>query len=107
MAPLGDRRIRADLKQFLRAISATDMVAAAERLRDFHRPALIAWATRDPFFPISDAQRLAEMLPQARLERIDDASTFVQLDAPERLAELILAQVDARGATAPGPQAAR
>jgi len=107
MAPLGDRRIRADLKQFLRAIPGTDMVAVAERLGGFDRPALLAWATRDPYFPIADGQRLASALPQGRLERIDDASTFVQLDAPERLAELILEQVDSRGATAPAPQAAR
>ena len=107
MAPLGDRRIRADLKQFLRAISGTDMVAAAERLRGFDRPALLAWATRDPYFPIADAERLAAVFPRGRLELIDDASTFVQLDAPERLAELILEHVDARGATAPAPQAAR
>jgi pimeloyl-ACP methyl ester carboxylesterase len=107
MAPLGDRRIRADLKRFARAIPATDLVAAAERLRSFDRPALLAWATRDPYFPIADAERLAAVLPQARLERIDDASTFVQLDAPERLAELILEHVDAPGATAPVPQAAR
>jgi pimeloyl-ACP methyl ester carboxylesterase len=107
MAPLGDRRIRADLKQFLRGISGTDMVAAAERLRGFQRPAMLAWATRDPYFPIADAQRLAEVLPQARLERIEDASTFVQLDAPERLAELILEHVDRREAKAPAPRAAR
>ena len=80
---------------------------AAERLRGFDRPALLAWATRDPYFPIADAQRLAAVLPRGRLELIDDASTFVQLDAPERLAELILEHVDARGATAPAPQAAR
>jgi len=107
MAPLGDRRIRADLKQFLRAIPGTDMVAVAERLGGFDRPALLAWATRDPYFPIADGQRLAAVLPRGRLEPIDDASTFVQLDAPERLAELILEQVDSRGATAPAPQAAR
>jgi pimeloyl-ACP methyl ester carboxylesterase len=107
MAPLGDRRIRADLKRFVRGVPGTDLVAAADRLRDFDRPALLAWAMRDPYFPIADAERLAALFPQGRLERIEDASTFVQLDAPERLAELILEQVDARGATTPVPQAAR
>jgi pimeloyl-ACP methyl ester carboxylesterase len=60
--------------------------------------------TRDHYFPFADAQRLAATLPQARLERIDDASTFAQLDAPQRPAELILEQLEAR---APAPQAAR
>ena len=107
VAPLRDRRIRADLTQFVRGIPGTDLVAAAERLRRFDRPALLAWATRDPYFPVADAERLAALLPQARLERIDEASTFVQLDAPARLAELILEQLDARAATAPVLQAAR
>ena len=44
---------------------------------------------RDKFFPVADAQRLAQTLPDARLERIDNARTFVQLDDPGRLAELI------------------
>jgi pimeloyl-ACP methyl ester carboxylesterase len=44
---------------------------------------------RDAFFPSADAERLAQTLPHARLERIEDARTFVQLDAPERLAELV------------------
>ena len=107
MAPLGDRRIRADLKQFVRAIPGTDLVAVSERLRGFDGPALLAWAMRDPYFTVADGERLAAVLPQGRLEQIEDASTFVQLDAPDRLAELILEQVDARGTTAPVPQAAR
>jgi hypothetical protein len=46
------------------------------------------------------------MLPQACVERVQDASTFVQLDAPQRLGELILEQVDAPRAKAPAQQAA-
>jgi pimeloyl-ACP methyl ester carboxylesterase len=106
MAPLRDPRIRADLKRFVRGIPDTDLVAAAERLRGFDRPALLAWATRDPYFPFADAERLAAMLPQACVERVQDASTFVQLDAPQRLGELILEQVDAPRAKAPAQQAA-
>jgi pimeloyl-ACP methyl ester carboxylesterase len=89
IAPLRDRRIRADLSKVLRDISPTHTLAAAERLRSFDRPALVAWGERDRFFPFADAERLAAALPASRLERIPNARTFVQLDAPERLAELI------------------
>jgi pimeloyl-ACP methyl ester carboxylesterase len=89
LEPLRDRRIRADLASFARAMPATDMVGAGERLRDFDRPALIVWGAKDPYFPYADAERLAGTLPDARLHRLDNASTFVQLDAPQRLAELI------------------
>jgi pimeloyl-ACP methyl ester carboxylesterase len=40
---------------------------------------------------LRDARRLARTLPAARLETIDDARTYVQLDQPQRLAELIAA----------------
>jgi pimeloyl-ACP methyl ester carboxylesterase len=89
VAPLSDKGIRADLATVVRGIDPADTVAAADRLRNFDRPALIAWGAEDRFFPFSDAERLAATLPNARLERIPHARAFVQLDAPERLAELI------------------
>jgi pimeloyl-ACP methyl ester carboxylesterase len=89
VAPLADRRIRADLAKVLRSIDPAHTLAAAQRLREFDRPALIAWGAEDRFFPFSDAERLAAALPNARLDRVPNARTFVQLDAPERLAELI------------------
>jgi pimeloyl-ACP methyl ester carboxylesterase len=89
VAPLADKRIRADLSTVVRGLDPADTVAAAERLRNFDRPALIAWGAADRIFPFSDAERLAATLPNARLERIPNARAFVQFDAPERLAELI------------------
>jgi pimeloyl-ACP methyl ester carboxylesterase len=89
VAPLADKRIRADLAKVVRGIDPAVTVAAAERLRDFDRPALIAWGAEDRLFPFSDAERLAATLPNARLERIPNARAFVQFDAPERLAEMI------------------
>ncbi|MGZ4249950.1 MAG: alpha/beta fold hydrolase [Solirubrobacteraceae bacterium] len=89
VAPLADKGIRADLATVVRGLNPADTLAAAERLRDFDRPALIAWGAADRIFPFSDAERLAATLPNARLERIPNARAFVQLDAPERLAELI------------------
>ena len=90
-ASLHDRRIRADLRAVLHGISSEHTLAAAERLRTFDRPALIAWGTRDRFFPLRDAERLARTLPCARQETIDNARTYVQIDQPERLAELLIA----------------
>jgi pimeloyl-ACP methyl ester carboxylesterase len=89
VAPLSNKGIRADLATVVRGIDPADTLAAAERLRDFDRPALIAWGAEDRLFPFSDAERLAATLPNARLERIPNARAFVQLDTPERLAELI------------------
>jgi pimeloyl-ACP methyl ester carboxylesterase len=84
-----DRRIREDARAFILGVDSAYTIAAAEKLRGFERPVLLAWAPEDRFFPIAHAERLAELLPDARLERIVDARTFVSEDQPQRLAELI------------------
>lgn len=86
---LTDRGIRDDVVGLLRGIDPRDTLAAAAKLRDFHRPTLIAWAREDPVFKPRFAERLVNDLPNARLELIDDSRAFVPEDRPERLAELI------------------
>jgi pimeloyl-ACP methyl ester carboxylesterase len=85
----GNKAVRRDTEKFVRKVSKKDTLAAAERLRDFDRPALLAWAREDKFFKVKLAERLLERLPNGRLELIDDRYTFVPIDQPERLAELI------------------
>ena len=85
----GNKAVRRDTEKFVRNVSKKDTLAAAERLRDFDRPALLAWAREDKFFKVKLAERLLERLPNGRLELIDDSYTFVPIDQPERLAELI------------------
>jgi pimeloyl-ACP methyl ester carboxylesterase len=86
---MSDAEVRRDVVKVLRGISKRYTLEAAERLRGFDRPALLAWAPEDRFFTLKYAQRLAGAFPDARLELIDDARTFVSLDQPERLGALI------------------
>lgn len=88
---LSDAGVRRDAIKVLRGIDSRYTMEAAEQLRDFDRPALLAWAVEDRFFKIGFAERLAACLADARLERIEDSRTFVPEDQPERLAELIRA----------------
>jgi pimeloyl-ACP methyl ester carboxylesterase len=83
------REVRRDAARILRAIDASYTEEAAEKLRSFERPVLIAGATEDKVFPLEHAHRLAERLPDARVEEIADSYSFVPEDQPERLAELI------------------
>jgi pimeloyl-ACP methyl ester carboxylesterase len=46
------------------------------------------WSKGDLAFPLKDGKRLAADL-SAPLEVIDDTRTFIPLDQPERLSELI------------------
>ncbi len=86
---LSDRAIRRDTVKVLREIDPKYTFEAAEKLRRFDRPTLLAWAVEDRFFKLSFAERLAETIREARLERIEDSYTFVSEDQPERLADLI------------------
>jgi pimeloyl-ACP methyl ester carboxylesterase len=86
---LADRAVRCDAQKVLRGISKRQTLEAAERLRSFERPVLLAWASEDRFFKFKYAERLAADIPGARLERIEDSYTFVPEDQPERTAELI------------------
>jgi pimeloyl-ACP methyl ester carboxylesterase len=83
--------VRRDTAKFIKGISPEDLLTASGRLKNFERPVLLAWAGDDRFFKLDLAKRLAAEFPNARLEVIDDARTFVPEDQPERLAELIAA----------------
>jgi pimeloyl-ACP methyl ester carboxylesterase len=85
--------VRADLVRVSRGIDSCFTLQAAERLRAFDRPALIAWSADDRFFPRADGERLAATIPGARFELVDGARTFSPEDRPERLAGLIAAFV--------------
>ena len=86
---LTDGGVRRDVRRLLGAIDIRYTLEAARRLRSFDRPVLIAWSKEDRFFPPEHAERLAALLPDARLEWIEDALTFSMEDQPERLAGLI------------------
>jgi pimeloyl-ACP methyl ester carboxylesterase len=87
--PLRDKGVRRDLVKFCRQVRPEATLAAAEHFSDFPGPAMIAWGMRDAFFDISLGERLAASFRQARLEKVENARTFVQLDAPDELARLI------------------
>jgi pimeloyl-ACP methyl ester carboxylesterase len=66
-----------------------DLLAAAECLRSFDRPALVVWAVEDRVMPPSHGRRLAALLPRARLLEITDSYTLIPEDQPGALARAI------------------
>ena len=86
---LTNRRVRNDLRRFTASLNRETTVRAAARLPRFAKPALVAWSADDVFFPREDGQRLAEALPNGRLEVVENARTFSMIDQPDRLAGLI------------------
>ena len=84
-----DKGVRRDVARLLAGIDPRFTIEAAERLPGFDRPVLIAWAPEDRFFPLEHARRLAELLPDARVEEVPDSYTFVSEDQPELVARLV------------------
>ena len=87
--PLAHADIRRDAAKVLRAIDRRYTLEAAEKLRSFAKPVLLAWAAEDRVFPLTDAERLASILPNARLRPIENSYSFVPEDQPEELAAVI------------------
>jgi pimeloyl-ACP methyl ester carboxylesterase len=86
---LKDRGVMRDLRKALSGLTRTALLDNAPKLSSFEKPVLLAWAREDRFFPVAHAHRLAAIFPDARVEEITDAYTFVSWDQPDRLAELV------------------
>jgi pimeloyl-ACP methyl ester carboxylesterase len=82
------RDIRRDLRKYVlsAAQGRRDLLGAADALRSFDRPALVAWASEDRLMPREHGRRLAELLPQGQLVEIPDSYTLIPEDQPEALA---------------------
>jgi pimeloyl-ACP methyl ester carboxylesterase len=82
-----ERGVRMDLRKYVlsAAQGRRELVAAAERLRSFDRPALVVWASEDRLMPREHGPRLAELLPHGRLVEIEDSYTLIPEDQPEEL----------------------
>lgn len=96
MAPaLHNRGVKHDTKKVTVGMNKRYTLEAAEKLSSSELPLLLTWAPGDKLFPISYAERLASATPNARIVEIPDASTFVALDQPQRLADEIASFVEA------------
>jgi pimeloyl-ACP methyl ester carboxylesterase len=84
-----NRGVRRDVTSFLKAMDKRQLIETAERYGQIQVPVLLAWGEDDRSFKIELAERMERDIPNARLVRIPDSYTFVSLDQPERLAELI------------------
>jgi pimeloyl-ACP methyl ester carboxylesterase len=62
---------------------------AVPAIEAFDRPVTLAWGTEDKLFPPEHVRRLRDAFPHAMLIEIPNCSTFVMLDAPQKLAAAI------------------
>jgi pimeloyl-ACP methyl ester carboxylesterase len=83
--------IRRDTVRMLRTAMADRklLLAAAQDLPGFARPALVVWAREDRVMPPEHGRRLAGLFPDGRLVEIDDSYTLIPLDQPARFAQVV------------------
>ncbi|MFC9971597.1 alpha/beta fold hydrolase [Spirillospora sp. NPDC127200] len=86
---LRDPGVRRDCVKVTRGLDPDVTREAALRLAGFAKPTLLAFAPDDRLFPFAHARLLAALLPDARVERVEDSRTWVMIDQPDRTAELI------------------
>jgi pimeloyl-ACP methyl ester carboxylesterase len=100
-AYFADKGVRHDLRRLTAGLGDDEfMNKIAAELATFTKPALLAWAADDKFFPLEHARRLAAILPDARVEVIAGSRTWVMLDQPARTADLV-AELARRAAAQP------
>ena len=67
----------------------TTLAWLRQRLPDVACPTLVVWGDRDALMPMADAERLVELLPDARLAVVDGCGHAVPEERPDRLAALV------------------
>lgn len=84
-----DPAVRRDFAALVRGISTKHTNAAANRLGEFDKPALVVWSSNDRLFPLRHGHELARRLPQGRFEIIHDSGAFIPEDRPRELAAVL------------------
>jgi pimeloyl-ACP methyl ester carboxylesterase len=91
--PLSTAEGAADFARWLHdAVDPSELAAfaAALRLRAPEIPIQLLYARQDPMVPPSAGPRLAELLPRAQFEWMDDTSHFAHVDTPQLVLDRIL-----------------
>lgn len=87
---------------FYRQIAQADEAYTDEIQELYQRldlPVLVVWGAQDTWIPVDRAHRLAELIPQAQLELIDEAGHLIQFDRPVALATALHRWLIARRVT--------
>ncbi len=92
--PFSTQAGRQSFLAFLRALSASELMERAKELTELALPTLVLHGAKDHYLSTEITLRLAEDIPGARLEHLEDAGHFAMLDAPEAVAEALLTLLD-------------
>ena len=80
---------RADALRTTQSLEPSVTLDAVDALRAFDEPVLLVWGDSDKLFPLAHAERLRDDFPNATLQVVANASTYVMVDDPDQVAEAI------------------
>src|SRR5262249_41959511 len=78
-------RLNRDLR-----VTVRDRTTRIPQLNAFRRPVRIIFGASDPYLNVGVARRFHELFPTSELFLVPSARHFVQIDEPERVAQLLL-----------------
>jgi pimeloyl-ACP methyl ester carboxylesterase len=82
---------RREFQRSLAALTWSDTALVAQRLCELTIPCQLIWAMSDPFQTWKvGGRRLAALMPQASITRLDDCGHFAPLECPQRLVDTML-----------------
>jgi len=84
-----NKEIRRDAAKLMKAIRPKDLLDVSTRLPQFTKPVHIVWGEADKSFKPKFARRLAETFPNSRLTFIPGGKTFVSMEFPDEVANVI------------------
>jgi len=90
VAPYSDDEGKISLIRNASALNTNHTMALVDRHREIAAPTLVLWGIHDPWQKLADGESLAREIPDARLVTVDDASHWLQQDAPETFAKEVL-----------------
>lgn len=90
VAPYSDEEGKISLIRNASSLNTNHTMELVDYHKNIIAPTLVLWGVHDIWQTIADGERLAREIPNARLERIENASHWLQQDAPEAFAQGIL-----------------
>jgi pimeloyl-ACP methyl ester carboxylesterase len=84
-----DRAIRRDAVKLMSAIRPAELLDVSTRLDAFTKPVHLVWGDADICFPMKFAEKLAAAFPDATLTTVPDGRTFIPLEFPDQVADVI------------------
>jgi pimeloyl-ACP methyl ester carboxylesterase len=86
---LRSREIRRDAAKLMGAVQSKDLLDVSTRFSSFAKPVHLVWGDDDKFFPLSFAERLAGAFPHASLTPVPGGRTFLAMEFPKQVADVI------------------